>query len=334
MPAQTGGPSCRAVAHSAPSELAWVLNLLTQTAPYALPATAELDSTLIPGLATMRRPLLDAAAHLWNDGLPGCPELPYLAHLADCLIDEDVRHLFDWLAQPRGRFVERPTPLTESDDDWRAISTRLRRLAERPADRRAYRSMLSQVWDAIAAPWHRQGITVVTEACRTWRAKLDAGDSIEALVPPRHPLTRADELGLVDLFGRRFEFTLSPLYFCMSGGHVVDLVDHVHVAVPASDLLPVRRTRDAMFVAGRLRVLSEATRVRVLLQLLSAPGGAVEIARALGMSQPTVSGHLKVLLQAGLIQRKRIGARSVMVASRKRVERLLEDARATIARWD
>jgi DNA-binding transcriptional ArsR family regulator len=92
--------------------------------------------------------------------------------------------------------------------------------------------------------------------------------------------------------------------------------------------------RDSNFVADRLRVLAEPTRVHILIQLLSAPAGVMDVARALRMSQPTVSGHFKVLRAAGLIQPRRLRTRTVMVASRKRIERLLEDARATIARWD
>jgi ArsR family transcriptional regulator len=120
----------------------------------------------------------------------------------------------------------------------------------------------------------------------------------------------------------------------MSGGLVVDLGDYLQIAVPASDLLPTRRIRDAAFVADRLRVLAEPTRVRILLQAMSAPAGVMDLARAPRISQPTVSGHLKVLLDSGLVQPQRRGGRSVFVASRRRVERLLEDARATIAKWD
>jgi hypothetical protein len=54
MPIELGLPVCRAVSPSAPSELAWILNLLTQTARYAEPAIAELDASLLPGSARLR----------------------------------------------------------------------------------------------------------------------------------------------------------------------------------------------------------------------------------------------------------------------------------------
>jgi DNA-binding transcriptional ArsR family regulator len=60
----------------------------------------------------------------------------------------------------------------------------------------------------------------------------------------------------------------------------------------------------------------------------------MDLARVLRMSQPTVSGHLKVLRNAGLVQPHRTAGRTVFIGSRKRIERLLEDARATLARWD
>jgi DNA-binding transcriptional ArsR family regulator len=334
MPIDPGRPACRAVSPSAPSELAWLLNLLAQTARYAEPALAELDASLLPGINRLRQPVLVRTQRLWSDGLAGCPELIYAADLADCLLDDEPKRLWAWLAKADAGSTAARAMLTETEQDRPAIVGRLNRLRDDAEARHAYRDVLTDVWQMASSAWERQGRAVVAEACAAWKAKLDTGASIEELVPPRHPLAYADRLGFDDLFTHRNEFALSPLYFCLSGGHVIDLDDYVHIAVPSSDLLPVRKARDATFVSDRLRVLAEPTRVHILIQLLSAPSSVMELARALRMSQPTVSGHLKILSNAGLIQRKRFGARLVMMASRKRVERLLEDARATIARWD
>ena len=42
---------------------------------------------------------------------------------------------------------------------------------------------------------------------------------------------------------------------------------------------------------------------------------------------------IRLSSNAGLVQPRRAAGRTVFIGSRKRIERLLEDARATIARW-
>jgi DNA-binding transcriptional ArsR family regulator len=334
VPIQTGRPACRTVAPSAPSELAWLLNLLVQTAPYAEPALAELHRSLLPGITQLRRPIKERFEKLWGDELAGCPELVYAAHQAKSLFDSDPNRLFSWLEAPGSGAKWARGMLAEPDEERPVILNRLRALRDDAKTRRAYREILIEVWRFAASAWDRTGRAAVVEACAAWETRLATGAAIEDLVPPRHPLTRADHLGFDDLFVQRTEFALSPLYFCLSGGHVIDLYEFVHIAVPASDLLPVRKVRDAAYISDRLRVLAEPTRVHILIQLFSAPSGVMELARALRLSQPTVSGHVKILRDAGLVQARRFGARTVMVPSRRRVERLIEDARATLARWD
>ena len=334
VPTEPGRPVCREVSPSAVAELDWLLDLLAQSARYAEPALAELDASLLPGIAGLRQPIKQRVQQLWGDGLSGCPELLYAAKRADCVLDDGPQRLLSWLAKPGKAPRSSEQMLTAPEQDRAAIAGRLAKLHDDARARHVYSNILLDVWRVASTAWQKQGRATVAEACTLWKAKLETGAPIEELVAPRHPLTRADQLGFDDLFMHRGEFVLSPLYFCMSGGHVIDLGDFVHIAVPASDLLPIRKVRDAAFVADRLRVLAEPTRVHILIQLLSAPAGVMDVARALRVSQPTVSGHFKVLRDAGLIQSRRIRARTVMVASRKRIERLLEDARGTIARWD
>lgn len=334
MPNEPGRPICRAVGPSAPAELAWILDLLTQTAPYATPALSELDHSLLPGIARLRGTIGDRFRALFDeDGLAGCPELLLVAHQAQAVIAPDLAQTFAWL-EGRAQPVHDHELLTEPQAARNAVNARVARLSSSAETRRGYRQVLGEVWELARAPWERAGLATVKRACETWRSLIDTGTSIEELVPPRHPLTRSDELGFEDLFAYRVEFALSPLYFCVSGGHVADLDDFVHIAVPASDLLPIRKVRDAAFVADRLRVLAEPTRVHIVIQLLSAPSGVMELSRALRVSQATVSGHIKILRRSGLVQQRKLGGRTVFAASRKRIERWLEDARGTLARWD
>ena len=67
---------------------------------------------------------------------------------------------------------------------------------------------------------------------------------------------------------------------------------------------------DAERLAGALRVLAEPARLR-LLSLISATSAGescvCDLTEPLGLSQPTVSHHLKVLTEAGLVQREQRG---------------------------
>ncbi|MCE2530444.1 MAG: helix-turn-helix transcriptional regulator [Acidimicrobiia bacterium] len=62
-------------------------------------------------------------------------------------------------------------------------------------------------------------------------------------------------------------------------------------------------------LAGRFGVLADPTRLR-LLSLIGAKGeacAACEMVEPLGVSQPTVSHHLKILRQAGLVVSEKRG---------------------------
>ena len=65
---------------------------------------------------------------------------------------------------------------------------------------------------------------------------------------------------------------------------------------------------DAEVLADVLRVLADPARLR-LLSIISERGDACvcHLTEPLGLSQPTVSHHLKVLHEAGLLERERRG---------------------------
>jgi DNA-binding transcriptional ArsR family regulator len=60
-------------------------------------------------------------------------------------------------------------------------------------------------------------------------------------------------------------------------------------------------------VAERLRLLADATRLRILNALRDGELSVVEIVAAVGASQPNVSRHLALMLQAGLVSRRANG---------------------------
>src|ERR1700694_250558 len=71
MPSSSDAPTCEAVTPSAASELGWIVDLLLGTAPYAVPALAELDDSLLPGITSLRESTREKSRRLWTDGLSG-----------------------------------------------------------------------------------------------------------------------------------------------------------------------------------------------------------------------------------------------------------------------
>jgi ArsR family transcriptional regulator len=68
---------------------------------------------------------------------------------------------------------------------------------------------------------------------------------------------------------------------------------------------------EAEGMAAALRVLAEPARLRLLSLIQAQPGGEAcvcHLTEPLGLSQPTVSHHLKVLLEAGLVEREQRGS--------------------------
>jgi ArsR family transcriptional regulator, arsenate/arsenite/antimonite-responsive transcriptional repressor len=69
--------------------------------------------------------------------------------------------------------------------------------------------------------------------------------------------------------------------------------------------------RDAEQLAGALKAIADPARLQLLSLIQAQPGHEAcvcHLTEPLGLSQPTVSHHLKVLLQAGLVERDQRGS--------------------------
>jgi ArsR family transcriptional regulator, arsenate/arsenite/antimonite-responsive transcriptional repressor len=67
---------------------------------------------------------------------------------------------------------------------------------------------------------------------------------------------------------------------------------------------------DAAVLAGAFKVLGDPARLRLLSLISASPGGEAcvcELIGPLGLSQPTVSHHLKALHRSGLVAREKRG---------------------------
>ncbi len=85
---------------------------------------------------------------------------------------------------------------------------------------------------------------------------------------------------------------------------------------------------EAQELAAGFKLLADPTRLRILSLIANAPGGemcACDLPKALGRSQPTVSHHLSLLVDAGLLAREQRGKWAWFRVDRERVG-VLSDA--------
>ena len=87
------------------------------------------------------------------------------------------------------------------------------------------------------------------------------------------------------------------------------------IATIAASCPPLLQERleatDAEQLAAALRVIADPARLRLLSLIQAQPGHEAcvcHLTESLGLSQPTISHHLRVLLRAGLVEREKRGS--------------------------
>ena len=99
---------------------------------------------------------------------------------------------------------------------------------------------------------------------------------------------------------------------------------------------PIERA-DAERLAGDLKALADPARLRLLSLIQSATDGEAcvcDLTAPLGLSQPTVSHHLRILTEAGLLEReKRVSELELKALSLDERERFARDWHSAKARF-
>jgi DNA-binding transcriptional ArsR family regulator len=85
-------------------------------------------------------------------------------------------------------------------------------------------------------------------------------------------------------------------------------------------------------IAKRFRVLGEPIRIRLLERLRRGEATVAELTAVTGASQQNVSKHLGILLEAGIVSRRKQGTASVYRISDEGVFQLCEQVCGTIER--
>lgn len=306
------------VAPSAPLELMWLLHF-TEASHGHEGALASLE-----GLRQRFGPELTA---LRADGLTQySTELVVLAHRSGTLFDLDLGRFFDRLEAAAADEAELPSLGSEKPAERRIVRERLERLRSDRKLRRRYVDLLSTVWRTVEPEWRGEGRAAVLAEARRWTDLLEdqgAGFKIVLGLSRLWP-GRPDLDDMADAAAAEGKLTLNPCWF---GGkvHMLELDGAVLVGRGIRHGEPSYR-KVAAEVATRMRALADPTRLTILLRLAHKPASVTEIARQLKLAQPTVSAHVQVLRDAGLLEERTVGRSAELTASEEGLRRLLSSS--------
>lgn len=269
--------------------------------------------------------LLERARSFWGgedlgDG-PGFLELNAIAIYGDRLqsVDGDA-----FVADLDALCAELPADLrfaSENEADEAVLRGRLKRLQGSAELRARYVALVRDTWETARPAWERVGRAAVEAAVAARRARMSEGASwLEVAHNDCECWNLLPALaGEIDAGG---QLAVIPAYYAHLG--LVFAAGGTVVAGVRVDVSGAEARARVELIARRLKTVADPTRLAILGVLASRPRTVSELALAFDLAQPTVSNHVKLLRDAGLVKRVRRGSRLDLIVERDAVTQLIE----------
>ena len=186
-------------------------------------------------------------------------------------------------------------------------------------------------WYRSTAEWESTGRRTVIAAAAEWNRRLREGAGYRELLV-RHRLWdgRPELDELADAAAAAGRLVISPGWY-FGKIHAVELGGTVYLGrwVRPKDEDATRR-QVAARVAGKLKVLADPTRLGILLWLARQPASVTEVAGHFNLSQPTISAHVQLLREAGLLEEKQLGRSAILTAHEQGLRSLFDGAEESL----
>ncbi len=254
-------------------------------------------------------------------------EMLVAAHHTGTLLDETIDRFFERLAGALAGYIGVPDLPTETPDVAPTVRERLERLRADPDLRARYVAILQETWSALDGIWATRGRGEALAMARSLRVQNPTLDGLRHLLPGVTMLRREEYEPILEAALDNDELVIVPLFFAADGQCIIELPGVLYIGVGLESGQKVERKREqAEKGAARLKVLSDPTRVSMVMQLIYHPSTITDLANYFELSQPTVSVHMKVLREAGLVTATKNGNQTRYGAEAGRVWSFVTDA--------
>lgn len=147
-----------------------------------------------------------------------------------------------------------------------------------------------------------------------------------SLIPPNHLARRQSFRTLVNRALQRGQVLVLPQGLGAGGGFFFGNAELLLIAFGPDAAKRIQQRREsAERSANRFKVLSDPTRSILLSRVTHGPMSITELADYFELAQPTVSVHIKMLREAGLLESARSGTHTLYSARRERLQEFIEE---------
>jgi DNA-binding transcriptional ArsR family regulator len=238
----------------------------------------------------------------WADDEECFTEIVLVADRVGALFEEDPDRLWSALADSAA-LPPRYEPLTsETDEAQIRFRDRLERLYRDPDLREGWIALLRDVWAAISPLRGAEGAQETAAAVWRYRSKLPPAGSYSDLAPLVD--SNCDFHGLLprlvaDAVASGHEILVIPSWIARKA-YVLTLPERL-LWSPAVPARPVGPSDDTRRRARLYKALGDPTRLAIFEAIAQRSRTVGELAAELGVAQPTVSNHVRILRDAGLL---------------------------------
>jgi DNA-binding transcriptional ArsR family regulator len=310
MAAETGAAIPRPtaalrVAVSSVSELTFALFVIRQGSKLHQRRWVEL-------LAGAPLGLLQAIRDFWDDEYPEWGEVELLAEASGHLFDEDPVTFIAGFERIAAERIEVPALPSEGEAVREIIVRRLAALRDSPDLRARLAGLLRDLWAVLAPAWTATGLASARAHGADLERRLRETNRLTAVVPSYHLARREQHAATLREAVARGTAVLVPFGLAEAGQCLFSAREWVVIAFgPATARRIERRRERGKAAAARFKVLADPTRLALLNYMVHAAITITDMAAYFELSQPTVSVHVKILREAGLLTAVRDGAHTL-----------------------
>lgn len=240
-----------------------------------------------------------------------CGELLVVGWETGTLFASSPNAFLDVLEHGLAKDFAMPSLESEPAEVVALIERRLALLRRDAALRSSLVSLVREAFELMLPYWDSAGQAGAERAARDLTARSRSGADLRALLPGNSFVHKDAHQAHILAARARNELVVVPLGLAGGGQFYWSFPGLVLVgAGTESAEREARRKERAERAANKLKVLSDPTRLAILFELLRPSHHAAtvtELASQFGLSQPTVSVHIKMLREAGIARPERDG---------------------------